>query len=119
AGGGDALLAALALRIGTGGASSRPLRCRALPGRRQVYTRASRFRQSDCDRLLGRPRAVRALADGLDLLAYELARLRRRRLPLALVPRRGLERLLLGHADLRVSEELDAGAVPPSIPPPG
>src|SRR5262249_10479050 len=43
---------------------------------RQVDAGSPRLRQPDRDRLLGRPRAVLALADVMDLLADELAGLR-------------------------------------------
>src|SRR5262245_59806094 len=46
---------------------------------------APRFRESDRNRLFGRAGAVLAFADVVNLLAHELARLRRSRLASALV----------------------------------
>src|SRR5207248_2956421 len=57
----------------------------ALLGRRQLDAGAARFGKTDGDRLLRRARAVLALTDLVDLLMYELARLRRGRLALARV----------------------------------
>ena len=48
------------------------------PWRPQLHTGAPGLRQADCDRLLGRPGPVLALAYMVNLFAHELARLRRR-----------------------------------------
>jgi hypothetical protein len=53
--------------------------------RRQFYTRAARFRQPDCDRLLGRTRAVFALANMFHFFAHEFTGLRGWRLAFAFV----------------------------------
>src|SRR5689334_24050219 len=60
---------------------------------------APRLREPDRDRLLGRSGAVLALAHVMNLLAHELARLRRRRLPRTLVGACAPERFLLRHLD--------------------
>src|SRR5262249_57691403 len=87
--------------------SGRPARrLRALPRaalgaarrRRQLDARASRFRQPDGDRLLGRPGAVFALANVVDLLAYEFARLRAGRLALPFVASGARECRFLRHS---------------------
>src|SRR5579859_6387923 len=61
------------------------VRILALLWRIEIDAGSSRFRQSDCDGLLGRPRSVLAFADVVDLFADELTRLRRCRLTFALV----------------------------------
>src|SRR5689334_17899301 len=66
-------------------------------GRRQMDAGSPRFRQADGDRLLGRASAMLALANVLDFLAYEFARLRRRRLALAFIAFGPLECFLFGH----------------------
>src|SRR2546421_6659555 len=93
------------------GARGAPLRRRLEP-----HAGAPRLGQADGDRLLGRARAVLALPHVLDLLADELAGLRRRRLALPLRLMRSLDRLLLRHRpsprdiDLAISR---AAAAPP------
>ena len=47
-------------------------------GRRQLYARAARLRQPDCDDLLRGSRAVLSGADAVELLANKLTRLRAR-----------------------------------------
>ena len=53
--------------------------------RRQLDPRAPGFRQTDGNRLPGRPGAMLTMTDFVNFLAYELARLRRRRLALAAI----------------------------------
>src|SRR5262245_60829984 len=84
------LLQAAERRLGSGRRHALLLRSRATCGPlallvRDVDTGTPRLRQTDGDGLLGALRAVLALADVVDLLADELARLRARRLALALV----------------------------------
>src|SRR5262249_52683910 len=64
---------------------------------RQLHPRSARLGQPDRDRLLGRPRAVLALPDVPDLLVYELAGLRARRLALFGILLSALGDLLLRH----------------------
>src|SRR5439155_26472787 len=82
----------IALRTAPRGARGAPLRRRLEP-----HAGAPRLGQADGDRLLGRARAVLALPHVLDLLADELAGLRRRSLALPLRLMRSLDRLLLRH----------------------
>ena len=63
----------------------------------QLDARAARLRQADRDRLLRRSRAMLAFTDVVDLLADELAGLRRGRLALPLVPACPLDSLFLRH----------------------
>jgi len=63
---------------------------------------AARLGQADGDGLLGRPGAVLAFADVLDLLVYEGAGLRRWRLPLALGLAGFLDGPLFRHVGLRL-----------------
>src|SRR5262249_38946915 len=62
------------------------------------HPRAPRLREADRNGLFRGPRSVLAFADVMDLFAYELARLRRWRLPCVLGRTRPLDRLLLGHS---------------------
>ncbi len=64
---------------------------------RQLHAGAPRLGQPDRDRLLGRPRAMLALADVVDLLAHELARLGARRFAFAGVPAGALNGSLFRH----------------------
>src|SRR6185503_14141024 len=80
---------------------------------RQLDAGATRLRQADGDGLLGRPRAVLALADVVHLLADELAGLGRCRLALALVSPRSLDGFLLWHDSLL--RERKATHVPGSV----
>src|SRR5262245_50334536 len=73
------------------------LRSLASGGRFEWNARAPRFREPDRDRLLGRFRAVLALADVVHLLSHELASRRRGPLALAEVFHRALHRLSLRH----------------------
>src|SRR5215831_132672 len=69
---------------------------------------AARLREADRDRLLGRARAVLALADVVHLLADELTRLRARGLALPAVALRPFDGLLLRHAGLLQASRLQA-----------
>jgi len=87
-----------------GRGSSRRLLPRGLPcpARGQGDPGLPRFRQADRDRLLRRSRAVLALADVMNLLANELARLRRGSLATLPVPSRSRFHLSLWHGYLRL-----------------
>src|SRR5438105_2316059 len=71
-------------------ALARALRSFAFFRRLQVHARSARLRQSDGNGLLRRARSMFAAADVMHLLAHELARLRARRLSLALIATRSL-----------------------------
>src|SRR6266702_1681915 len=71
-----------------------------LPRRPELHAGAPRLGEADRDHLLGGPRPMLALADVMHLRAHELARLRRRGLPLALVLFSSLHCALLRHHDL-------------------
>ena len=60
--------------------------------RRQLHAGATRLREADGDRLLGRPCAMLALANMVYLLAHELARLRGRCLALTRIRTPSLQR---------------------------
>src|SRR5262245_29585268 len=79
------------------GVFSRPLTCFALLGWRQIDSGPPGLRQANGDGLLRRSCPVFSLADMVDFLADELARLRAGRFSLALVPACPLNRLLLWH----------------------
>src|SRR5207244_1625659 len=85
-------------------------RRRSRAGRWQLDARPPRFRQADGDRLLRRARAVLALADMVDLLAHELARLRRGRLALRRILPGAPDRLLVGHGIASCADDASAGA---------
>ena len=61
---------------------------------------AACFRETDGNRLLGRPRPVLPLPDVVHLLAHELAGLSGRSLPFSCVFASTLDRRLLGHREL-------------------
>src|SRR5207237_5389472 len=65
--------AALARHVASMDVARRGFAARALALAGQRYAGAPGFRQADGDGLLGRARAVLALADVVDLLAHELA----------------------------------------------
>src|SRR5258706_8019249 len=73
------------------------LRFGSSPRRWKLHAGASRLRQADRDRLIGRACAVLAFTDVVHFLADELARLRRWRLAGALVCASAFDRFLLGH----------------------
>ena len=83
--------------IGPGRALARPFRGLALFGRRQIDARPPSLGQPDGDGLLGRSRPVLAFADVLDLLADELAGLRRGRLALPFILAGPFNRFLFRH----------------------
>ena len=64
---------------------------------RELHSGAARLRQADGNGLLRRPRAVLALANVVHLFAHELAGLRRRRLSLARILVRALDRFSFRH----------------------
>src|SRR5439155_13383774 len=82
-----------------------PRRGLALLGRRQLDAGAAGLGKPDGNRLLGRARAVLALADVLHCLADKFTRLRGGRLALALVLAGPFDGFLLRH-----------GSPPPSVP---
>src|SRR2546421_12417925 len=71
--------------VGVFGALARGFLDLAFLGRRQVDPGPAGLGKADGDRLLGRACAVFAMSDLLDLLVYELASLRARRLAFALI----------------------------------
>src|SRR6516165_10051587 len=71
--------------------------CLALARRFERHARAPRLRQSDGDRLLGRPSAMFAAADFFDFRAHELARLRRWRLAFAAILARAVDGCFVRH----------------------
>src|SRR5438046_10526552 len=79
------------------GMPARGLGHRVARWRRHAHAGTARLRESDRDRLFGRPGAVLAFADVVELFTHELAGLRAGRLPLAAVAARALQRLLLRH----------------------
>src|SRR5262245_4202593 len=85
--------------LGIGGAAARLRVVLARPPR-QLHPGAPRLREADRDRLLGRARAVLALADMVDLLAHELAGLGARRLALAGVLAGALDGSFFRHVGL-------------------
>src|SRR5206468_6455660 len=83
-------------------------RCRlSFAGRREANPGATRFRQSNRDRLFGVTRAMLAFAHMMHLFAHEFTGLRGGRLAFALVLARSLHCLFLGHVSLL--EESDYG----------
>jgi len=64
---------------------------------RERHAGTTRLRQSDRNRLLGRARAVFALADMMDFFAHELSRLGARRFALAGVSTRAVDGRFLWH----------------------
>jgi len=65
--------------------------------RRQHHTGATRFRQSNRNRLLGRARTVFAFANVMDFFAHEFSGLGARRFALASVPTSAFDGLFLRH----------------------
>ncbi len=78
-------VAAMTLGVSAGGTPAGLFGSLSLGRRRQVDSRLAGFREPDGNRLLRRSSAVFPAADMLDFFADELAGLRRRRFPLALV----------------------------------
>src|SRR3954465_13956125 len=88
---------ALARNVAAVDVRGRSALARALALARQRHAGAPGLREADGDRLLGRARAVRALADLIDLLADEFARDGAGRLALARLPARAFECAFFGH----------------------
>ena len=105
-----------------GRGASTGLRCGILPRRRQLHSCPPRLRQTDRDRLLGRPRAVLAFTNVVHLFTHELAGLRGRGFSRLLVRAGAPHRFLLRHsltpsastrnAGTQIVDVIDAWPVP-------
>src|SRR5499426_1801844 len=104
------LAPALACLIGVFGALARAALGLAFPGRLEVDAGAPGLGQPDGDRLPGRPGAMLAATNVLDLLAHELARLGARRLAGALVAARPLDGFLVRHSLAPIHWLYDVGS---------